>query len=39
MVVDAGGGTTDVTTYTTMDQYPLRLKKEAVTPGGRINRD
>lgn len=34
VIVDAGGGTVDVATYTVDKQYPLRLKKEAVAPDG-----
>jgi len=34
VIIDAGGGTVDVTTYTVHKQYPLRLKREAVEPTG-----
>jgi hypothetical protein len=35
-LLDAGGGTVDAITYTVDRAYPLRLKTEAVKPGGEI---
>lgn len=34
MIVDAGGGTVDLTTYRVKDNYPLRLAREVVEPKG-----
>ena|ERR1700753_2393754 len=36
MVLDAGGGTVDATTYTVSATQPLRLKQEAVQPDGSL---
>lgn len=35
MLLDAGGGTIDVITYTVDKDIPLRLKTEEVEPGGK----
>lgn len=35
-MIDAGGGTVDAITYTVTDTEPLRLKTEAVAPGGAL---
>ncbi|MCJ1246533.1 hypothetical protein MMC30_003741 [Trapelia coarctata] len=36
VLIDAGGGTVDAITYTVDRHYPLRLKREAVKPGGEL---
>jgi hypothetical protein len=33
-IMDCGGGTVDGVTYSIDSSYPLRLKDEAVEPGG-----
>jgi hypothetical protein len=34
VIIDAGGGIVDATTYTVTNENPLRLKREAVEPAG-----
>ncbi|KAI1350063.1 hypothetical protein F5Y01DRAFT_165372 [Xylaria sp. FL0043] len=36
VLLDAGGGTVDANTYTVSQTQPLRLREEAVTPGGGL---
>ena len=36
MIMDAGGGTVDITTYSVNQRRPLRLKREAVKPGSAL---
>jgi hypothetical protein len=36
VIIDAGGGTVDATTYTVTNEDPLKLKREAVEPGGIV---
>lgn len=35
MVLDCGGGTIDASTYTTVDDQPLRLSEAIVSPAGK----
>lgn len=34
MIIDAGGGTVDLTTYSVEHRFPLRLTREAVESSG-----
>lgn len=34
MIIDAGGGTVDLTTYKVKENYPLRLEREEIEPTG-----
>jgi hypothetical protein len=36
VIIDAGGGTVDATTYTVTNEDPLRLKREAIEPQGIV---
>jgi len=36
LILDAGGGTVDATTYMVNSEYPLRLSKELVEPAGMM---
>jgi hypothetical protein len=36
VIIDAGGGTVDATTYTVTNESPIRLKREAVEPTGML---
>jgi len=35
LILDAGGGTVDATTYKVDNELPLRLSKELVPPDGK----
>ena len=37
MLLDAGGGTVDATTYRVDNEFPLRLSKELVPADGKFN--
>ena len=36
VILDAGGGTVDATTYEVTNSHPLRLNNEAVNPGSTL---
>jgi hypothetical protein len=36
ILLDAGGGTVDTTTYTVTNSHPLRLKREEVAATGML---